>query len=196
MTGLHAASRTHGTSTGFLGGAAPGSSPALRALALPAAAFFDSGKVQRLTSLLAALRHGGHRALIFSCYHAVLDLCETVLDLLQHRWLRIDGSTAAADRQAIVDRFAADSSVLACLLSIKAGGQGLTLTAADAVIFVDVDFDDAANLQAEDRAHRIGQAREVRVWRLLSAGTMDAYIAAAADGKAAAAAELVAKTER
>lgn len=82
-------------------------------------------------------------------------------------------STQVTDRQMIVDTFNTDTSIFACLLSTRAGGQGLNLTGADTVIIHDMDFNPQIDRQAEDRCHRIGQTRPVTVYRLVTRGTVD-----------------------
>ena len=95
---------------------------------------------------------------------------------LQH--LRLDGSTPVVERQSMIDEFQRSDEVFCFLLSTRAGGQGINLTGADTVIIHDLDWNPMLDVQAEDRAHRIGQTREVRVIRLLSAGTVDENILA------------------
>lgn len=82
-------------------------------------------------------------------------------------------STQVAERQTIVDTFNNDTSIFACLLSTRAGGQGLNLTGADTVVIHDMDFNPQIDRQAEDRCHRIGQTKPVTVYRLVTKGTVD-----------------------
>ncbi|CAN6464121.1 unnamed protein product [Victoria cruziana] len=88
----------------------------------------------------------------------------------------LDNSTQVAERQTIVDRFNNDISIFACLLSTRAGGQGLNLTGADTVIIHDMDFNPQMDRQAEDRCHRIGQTKPVTVYRLVTKETVDENI--------------------
>jgi SWI/SNF-related matrix-associated actin-dependent regulator 1 of chromatin subfamily A len=83
-------------------------------------------------------------------------------------WTRLDGQTPVLERQALIDEFDANSEIQVFLLSTKAGGVGITLTAASAVIFMDLSFNPQWDRQAEDRAHRIGQTKEVHVYRIVS----------------------------
>jgi SWI/SNF-related matrix-associated actin-dependent regulator 1 of chromatin subfamily A len=154
----------------------------LKKLALPPRQLFDSAKLKLLASLLPQLRADGHRALIFSQSTQMLDILEEFVGDgpgglgLTH--LRLDGSTPVADRQAMIDKYQRSDEVFVFLLSTRAGGQGINLTGADTVIIHDLDWNPQLDIQAEDRAHRIGQTRAVRVIRLLSAGTVDENILA------------------
>ena len=92
-------------------------------------------------------------------------------------FLRLDGSTAVAERQQMIDKFQSPKSkVFAFLLSTRAGGQGINLTAADTVIIHDLDWNPQLDRQAEDRAHRLGQKNEVSVYRLVTAGSVEESI--------------------
>ncbi|CAL8461937.1 g1468 [Coccomyxa elongata] len=149
--------------------------------ALDAARVMDSGKCAALARLLPQLKAEGHHPLIFSQWTSVLDVLEWLLDQLGLPFLRLDGSTAVANRLALVDQYNNPSSgVFAFLLSTRAGGQGLNLTRADTVILHDVDFNPQIDRQAEDRCHRLGQKRTVTVYRLVTRGTVDEGIHALA----------------
>jgi SWI/SNF-related matrix-associated actin-dependent regulator 1 of chromatin subfamily A len=143
------------------------------------------------------LQAAGSRALIFSQFTAVLDILEVVLrKALGVRYLRIDGSTATAARQAIMDEFAADKGIGVMLLSTRAGGVGINLTPADTVIIHDCDWNPLGDAQAEDRAHRMGQTRPVTVYRLATARTIEVHMAAVVAGKADMAQSLMVLSER
>lgn len=135
-----------------------------------------SAKCQALSKLLPKLQHEGHRALIFSQWTGVLDILEWVLDVLGLEYTRLDGNTQVAERQSIIDNYNNDMEIFACLLSTRAGGQGLNLTGADTVIIHDMDFNPQMDRQAEDRCHRIGQTKPVTVYRLVTKGTVDENI--------------------
>ncbi|CAN6464118.1 unnamed protein product [Victoria cruziana] len=135
-----------------------------------------SAKCQVLAELLPSLRRAGHRVLIFSQWTTMLDILEWALDVIGVTYSRLDGSTQVAERQTIVDRFNNDISIFACLLSTRAGGQGLNLTGADTVIIHDMDFNPQMDRQAEDRCHRIGQTKPVTVYRLVTKETVDENI--------------------
>ncbi|GLT96791.1 hypothetical protein SLE2022_143900 [Rubroshorea leprosula] len=132
-----------------------------------------SAKCQALAELLPSLKRGGHRVLIFSQWTSMLDILEWTLDVIGVTYRRLDGSTQVTDRQTIVDAFNGDTSIFACLLSTRAGGQGLNLTGADTVVIHDMDFNPQIDRQAEDRCHRIGQTKTVTIYRLVTKGTVD-----------------------
>ncbi|KAK9053454.1 hypothetical protein SSX86_030088 [Deinandra increscens subsp. villosa] len=133
----------------------------------------SSAKCRALAGLLPTLVHGGHRILIFSQWTSMLDILEWALDVIGVTYRRLDGSTQVTERQTIVDTFNNDISINACLLSTRAGGQGLNLTGADTVIIHDMDFNPQIDRQAEDRCHRIGQAKPVTIYRLVTKDTVD-----------------------
>ncbi|KAJ9546805.1 hypothetical protein OSB04_019348 [Centaurea solstitialis] len=132
-----------------------------------------SAKCRALARLLPTLMHGGHRVLIFSQWTSMLDILEWALDVIGVTYRRLDGSTQVTERQTIVDVFNNDTSIFACLLSTRAGGQGLNLTGADTVIIHDMDFNPQIDRQAEDRCHRIGQTKPVTIYRLVTKDTVD-----------------------
>ncbi|XP_031255549.1 protein CHROMATIN REMODELING 19-like isoform X1 [Pistacia vera] len=132
-----------------------------------------SAKCRALAELLPSLKKGGHRVLIFSQWTSMLDILEWTLDVIGVTYRRLDGSTQVSERQAIVDTFNSDASIFACLLSTRAGGQGLNLTGADTVVIHDMDFNPQIDRQAEDRCHRIGQTKPVTIYRLVTKGTVD-----------------------
>lgn len=136
----------------------------------------ESAKLECLSELLPSLLEDGRRILLFSQFTSFLDrIEEVVLKPLGTPWLRLDGQTR--DRQSLVDRFQALESPL-FLLSLKAGGTGLTLTAADTVILADPWWNPAAEAQAADRAHRIGQDKPVLIYRLVAASTVEEKVIA------------------
>lgn len=132
----------------------------------------DSSKLQVLDGLVQRLTAQGHRILIFSQSTKMLDIIERVL----HRFIlsRIDGSTKEKDRQRRVDMFNnPNTSVDVMLLSTKAAGVGLTLTGADRAIIYDPSWNPAEDSQAVDRCYRIGQTKEVTVFRFITAGSVE-----------------------
>ncbi|KAJ4394469.1 swr1 complex component [Gnomoniopsis smithogilvyi] len=137
---------------------------------------YDCGKLQALDKLLRKLQAGGHRALIFTQMTKVLDILEQFLNIHGHKYLRLDGSTKVEQRQILCDRFNADTRILAFILSSRSGGLGLNLTGADTVIFYDQDWNPAMDKQCQDRCHRIGQTRDVHIYRLVSEHTIEANI--------------------
>ncbi|XP_047029911.1 SWI/SNF-related matrix-associated actin-dependent regulator of chromatin subfamily A containing DEAD/H box 1 homolog [Helicoverpa zea] len=144
----------------------------IRSFGLPDHLILDSGKFQKLDEMLPRLKAGGHRVLIFSQFTMMLDILEPYLTIRRHRYLRLDGSTAVTDRQELIDQYN-NEDIFVFLLSTKAGGLGINLTAADTVIIHDIDFNPYNDKQAEDRCHRMGQTRPVTIYRLLSCGTIE-----------------------
>ncbi|KAF9265363.1 SNF2-family ATP dependent chromatin remodeling factor snf21 [Marasmius fiardii PR-910] len=140
-----------------------------------------SGKMMVLDRLLTALFHRKHKVLLFSQFTTMLDIIEDwAVELKGWRICRIDGSTAPLDRRNQMDEFQSggddpDAPQL-FLLSTRAGGLGITLTAADTVIFYDQDWNPQMDAQAQDRAHRIGQTKPVLIFRLVSAHTIETKI--------------------
>ncbi|KAK4052146.1 swr1 complex component [Microbotryomycetes sp. JL201] len=134
---------------------------------------YDCGKLQKLDELLRECKAGGHRALIFTQMTKVLDILEEFLSFHGHRYLRLDGSTKIEQRQAITERFNSNDKILCFISSTRAGGLGINLQGADTVIFYDSDWNPALDRQCQDRAHRIGQTREVRIWRFVTEHTIE-----------------------
>lgn len=135
----------------------------------------ESAKLDALLELIIELRAGHHRALVFSQFVDVLTLVKARLEAQGIAYQYLDGSTPPPRRTAAVDAFqAGDGDVF--LISLKAGGFGLNLTAADYVIHVDPWWNPAVESQASDRAHRIGQTRPVTVYRLIASGTIEERI--------------------
>ncbi|KAJ4467937.1 SNF2 family DNA-dependent ATPase [Lentinula edodes] len=139
----------------------------------PSDCFLDSGKIQMLLSLLAEYQKEDRKILIFSQFTQVLDILEVILKERDIRYLVLTGSTPVDVRQSLVDEFTEDASISIFLLSTKAGGMGINLTAASVVIMFDQDFNPHNDRQAQDRAYRIGQKRDVEVVKLISRGTIE-----------------------
>lgn len=151
--------------------------PQLRPMALPLDQIVrGSCKLLRLRELVPKLSSEGHRMLIFSQWTTMLDLLEELCADLVMEYRRLDGSTAVAERQEMVDEFNQNTDIKVFLLSTRAGGLGLNLTGADTCIFHDLDFNPQNDRQAEDRCHRLGQTRPVTVYKLVSAGSVDACV--------------------
>ncbi|KAK7790263.1 hypothetical protein R5R35_012632 [Gryllus longicercus] len=140
---------------------------------LPLEMVLESGKFKMFDELLPKLKSEDHRVLIFSQFVIVLNIIEEYLQQRNHLYLRLDGSTPVAERQELIDTYTEDTSIFIFLLSTRAGGVGINLTAADTVIIHDIDFNPHNDKQAEDRCHRVGQSRDVRVIRMLSKGTIE-----------------------
>ncbi len=130
-----------------------------------------SAKLQRLLELIEEAVSGNHRMLIFSQFRT--QLLEIEKSISERGWdsLRLDGQSR--NRQQLVDRFQSSDGPPVFLISLKAGGYGLNLTAADTVVHFDPWWNPAAEAQATDRAHRIGQTRPVTIYRLLTRGTVE-----------------------
>eukprot|EP01050_Picozoa_sp_SAG11_P001807 SAG11_NODE_84_length_17377_cov_78.572578_8_plen_1648_part_00 len=137
---------------------------------------FDCGKLQVLDKLLRELKSGGHRCLIFTQMTKMLDVLEHFLNLYGYTYLRLDGATKVEERQKMMDRFNSSSKYFIFILSTRSGGVGINLTGADTVIFYDSDWNPAMDAQAQDRCHRIGQTREVHIYRLISEHTVEENI--------------------
>jgi len=137
---------------------------------------FDAGKLQTLAGLLGKLKQSNHRVLIFTQMSKMLDIFEVFLNLNGHTYLRLDGSIGVEQRQRLMDRFNNDPKVFCFILSTRSGGLGINLTGADTVIFYDSDWNPAMDAQAQDRAHRIGQTRDVHIYRLVTEHTIEENI--------------------
>ncbi|KAJ3550654.1 hypothetical protein NMY22_g329 [Coprinellus aureogranulatus] len=161
---------------------------------------FDCGKLQKLAKLLREKKEGGHRVLIFTQMTRVLDILEIFLNFHGYLYLRLDGATKIEDRQYITERFNADSRIFCFISSSRSGGVGIkcvclltewvteelklySLTGADTVVFYDSDFNPQMDRQCEDRAHRIGQIRDVHIYRLVSQHTVEEAMLRKADQK-------------
>lgn len=137
----------------------------------------ESGKLELLQRMLQKLKKDGHRVLIFSQSVKMLDILSKFLRAEGYSFQRLDGSTSSAARHHSITAFnAADSNDFCFLLSTRAGGLGINLATADTVIIYDSDWNPQNDLQAMARAHRIGQKRQVSIYRLVSANTVEEKI--------------------
>ncbi|XP_023177140.2 SWI/SNF-related matrix-associated actin-dependent regulator of chromatin subfamily A containing DEAD/H box 1 homolog [Drosophila hydei] len=143
----------------------------------------ESGKFLYLDTLLPKLKAEGHRVLLFSQFTMMLDVVEQYLRIRKHGFCRLDGATAVKERQDLITDFNVDDNIFVFLLSTKAGGVGINLTAADTCIIHDIDFNPYNDKQAEDRCHRMGQSRPVTIYRLISESTIEEGILMAAEEK-------------
>lgn len=134
---------------------------------------YDCGKLQELARLLRERKAGGHRVLIFTQMTRVLDILEIFLNLHGYLYLRLDGATKIEDRQYITERFNTDPRIFCFISSSRSGGVGINLTGADTVVFYDSDFNPQMDRQCEDRAHRIGQIRDVHIYRFIARHTVE-----------------------
>lgn len=106
----------------------------------------------------------------------MMDLFEEYLAQTKYRYLRLDGSTKISDRRDMVSQFQQDPEIFIFILSTRAGGLGINLTAADTIIFFEHDWNPTNDQQAMDRSHRLGQTRQVTVYRLITRGTVEEHI--------------------
>ncbi|XP_051504280.1 lymphocyte-specific helicase-like [Myxocyprinus asiaticus] len=142
-----------------------------------------SGKFLVLDRMIPELKKRGHKVLIFSQMTSILDILMDYCYLRGYKYSRLDGSMSYTDRDENMKRFSSDPEVFLFLLSTRAGGLGINLTAADTVIIFDSDWNPQADLQAQDRCHRIGQTKPVVVYRLITVNTIDEKILERASAK-------------
>ncbi len=136
-----------------------------------------AGKFELLDRVLPKFKASGHRVLMFFQMTQIMNIMEDFLRLRGFKYLRLDGSTKSDDRSDLLKQFNALNSEYFCfLLSTRAGGLGLNLQTADTVIIYDSDWNPHQDLQAQDRAHRIGQKNEVRILRLISSNSVEEKI--------------------
>ncbi|XP_024521051.1 DNA helicase INO80 isoform X1 [Selaginella moellendorffii] len=159
-----------------------GSAPPLQTIDF-ARTLMDSGKLQALDILFRRLRAEEHRVLVFAQMTKMLNILEDYMKYRKYKYLRLDGSSTIMDRRDMVKDFQHRSDIFVFLLSTRAGGLGINLTAADTVIFYESDWNPTMDLQAMDRAHRLGQTKEVTVYRLICKGTVEEKIVKRANQK-------------
>ncbi|CAK4033382.1 related to SNF2 family DNA-dependent ATPase [Lecanosticta acicola] len=147
--------------------------------------WMDSGKVKRFQQLVSEYAKNGDRVLVFSQFTTLMDILEAVLETMNIRFMRLDGSTKMDTRQDMIDQFYEDNSITVFMLSTRAGGAGINLAAANKVIIFDSGFNPQDDIQAENRAHRVGQTRPVEVVRLVTKGTIEEQIHALGESKLA-----------
>ncbi|XP_018419964.1 PREDICTED: lymphoid-specific helicase [Nanorana parkeri] len=143
----------------------------------------SSGKFLILDRMLPEMKKRGHKVLIFSQMTMMLDIIMDYCYYRKFNFCRLDGSMAYAEREENMRKFNTDPEVFIFLVSTRAGGLGINLTAADTVILYDSDWNPQADLQAQDRCHRIGQTKPVVVYRLVTANTIDQKIVERAAAK-------------
>merc|ERR1719188_2351704 len=141
----------------------------------------SSGKFELLDRILPKLHQSGHRVLMFCQMTQCMTIIEDYFNFKGYKFLRLDGMTKADERADMLKEFnGKGSEYFLFLLSTRAGGLGLNLQTADTVIIFDSDWNPHQDLQAQDRAHRIGQKNEVRVLRLMTINSVEERILAAA----------------
>ncbi|KAF1365278.1 DNA repair and recombination protein RAD26 [Lizonia empirigonia] len=136
-----------------------------------------SGKMQVVKELLSLWKKGGHKTLLFAQHRIMLDILQKFLSHLPDmNWRRMDGETPIKDRQDLVDEFNKSPDLDVFLLTTKVGGIGVNLTGANRVIIYDPDWNPSTDIQARERSWRLGQKKEVEIYRLMSAGTIEEKI--------------------
>lgn len=126
---------------------------------------YDCGKLQRLDSLLSELKRNKHRCLLFTQMHKMLDILEVFLNYHGYTYLRLDGTNDIVQQRLLMERFNRDEQLFVFLLSTRSRGIGVNLTGADTVIFYDSDWNSKINAITQDRYHRIGNSKDVHIYR-------------------------------
>nr|XP_032805990.1 DNA excision repair protein ERCC-6 isoform X3 [Petromyzon marinus] len=159
------------------GGADPTSSAAAAATCGAGFGYWRrSGKLLVVEALLRMWRRQGHRVLLFTQSRQMLDILEKFVQGEGYSYMKMDGTTSIATRQPLIDKFNKDESMFMFLLTTHVGGIGVNLTGANRVIIFDPDWNPSTDTQARERAWRIGQLRQVTIYRLVSAGTIEEKI--------------------
>ena len=136
-----------------------------------------SGKMQVVKEMLKIWKNHGHKTLLFAQHRIMLDILERLIRKMDGiNYLRMDGNTSIQERQNLVDHFNRSKDIHVFLLTTKVGGLGVNLTGADRVLIYDPDWNPSTDAQARERAWRLGQKREVEIYRLLTAGTIEEKI--------------------
>ncbi|KAJ1409782.1 P-loop containing nucleoside triphosphate hydrolase protein, partial [Ochromonadaceae sp. CCMP2298] len=136
----------------------------------------DSGKLLVLSKVLPLWHSEGHKVLVFSQTRGMLGVIESMVRELGFKYLRLDGSTPVAKRAGIVHRFNTETDIFVMLLTTRTGGVGISLTAANRVVLYDPDWNPMVDMQSRERTWRLGQTREVTVYRLITRGTIEEKI--------------------
>ncbi|KAJ2620524.1 DNA-dependent ATPase fun30 [Coemansia sp. RSA 1358] len=148
--------------------------PKMRKFQLPDDVLLDSAKVQKLKEIVDECIARGEKLLLFSQFTTMLNILESVFKIWNVEYRRLDGQTKVDERQTMIDEFNSDGSLVPVfLLSTKAGGFGINLTSANVVVIYDSGNNPSEERQAEDRAHRVGQVKDVRVYKLIGSSTID-----------------------
>ncbi|EGV60107.1 DNA-dependent ATPase fun30 [Yamadazyma tenuis] len=150
---------------------------------LPKDAYLNSGKISILQKAIEDTIARGEKILVFSLFTQILDILERVLSFINVKFLRLDGQTNVENRQDLIDTFYEDKTIPVFLLSTRAGGFGINLVAANNVLIFDQSYNPHDDKQAEDRAHRVGQTKEVVVTRLIASNTIEENILQLAQNK-------------
>lgn len=135
-----------------------------------------SGKLKVVQSLLKMWKQQGHRVLLFTQSRQMLNILQKHVESAKYKYMRLDGGSAIGSRQAVVKKFNQDTSIFIFILTTRVGGLGLNLVGANRVIIYDPDWNPSTDIQARERAWRIGQEKDVTIYRLLTAGTVEEKI--------------------
>jgi len=135
-----------------------------------------SGKLQVLSKILPLWHKQGHKVIIFTQWRKMLDIIEQFTNMQGWKYARLDGNTNIASRQILVDKFNKDPNYFCFLMTTRTGGVGLNITGANRVLLYDPDWNPQTDAQARERAWRFGQKRDVTVYRLITAGTIEEKI--------------------
>ncbi|KAL7700393.1 SNF2 family helicase-like protein [Lotmaria passim] len=135
-----------------------------------------SGKLNALLMMLQEWKAFDHRVLVFSQTRMMLDIIENMCEQQGYTYIRMDGATNGHHRQELMDRFNEDENIFVALLTTRVGGIGVNLIGADRVVIFDPDWNPTTDVQARERAWRIGQRREVCVYRLITSGSVEEAI--------------------
>jgi DNA excision repair protein ERCC-6 len=136
----------------------------------------QSGKLQVLSKILPLWKEQGHKVIIFTQWRKMLNIIERFTNMQGWKYARMDGNTSVSSRQRLVDKFNNDESYFCMLMTTKTGGVGLNITGANRVLLYDPDWNPQTDAQARERAWRFGQKRDVTVYRLITAGTIEEKI--------------------
>ncbi|OAA61005.1 snf2 family helicase [Niveomyces insectorum RCEF 264] len=148
----------------------------LRAFDMPDGLFLQSGKVRALLDLVRSFQANGDRALVFTRFARVLNILRECLAHAGLDYVSLEGATRVEERQAIIDEFNSNDAIPVFLLTTGSGGSGINLTAANKVVIFDQSDNPQDDVQAENRAHRLGQTRDVEVVKLLTRGTIEELV--------------------
>jgi SWI/SNF-related matrix-associated actin-dependent regulator 1 of chromatin subfamily A len=157
--------------------------PCIRKFDIPELSFMKSGKIQELLKLIREYEQNGDKVLVFTRFAKVIEILRECLATEDIEYVALQGNTNVGDRQELIDQFQGDPSITAFLLTTGAGGTGINLTAANKVIVFDQSDNPQDDLQAENRAHRLGQTRPVEIIKLISKDTIEELVHAACEKK-------------
>lgn len=157
--------------------------PALAKFDIDEKSLFSSGKIEKLLEMVRGYQANGDRVLIFTRFEMTVPILLEVFDLEGINNRQFTGTTPVEERQDLIDEFNNDPSITAFIITTGSGATGINLTAANKVIIFDPSDNPQLDIQAENRAHRIGQTRPVEVIRLVTKGTIEELILAAGERK-------------